>query len=273
MSSKGFILQEKEGHYILEYLCPKENVFFSARLFMRGNGITKAMGDPALSREAVYSLLKENSDKKFIAPQQVHGINILTEEDSFCIPNRPAADGLFLTNSCYEGSLRFADCVPVILASPLPRPWVLLLHSGYKGTVQNIAGNGLDYVAQKMDLDLKRVYAWIGPGISKEFYYRSQNDDWTTLGQREISSNHWQKVDERVYFDLPGAIETQLREKKLLEANITMIPFCSYRDSKYCYSYRKNDKRERMFLLASLSEKECSCHFHHSLCDNIKEGL
>ncbi|WP_286952299.1 MULTISPECIES: polyphenol oxidase family protein [Aminobacterium] len=252
MTARNFSLDEKEGHYILEYLCPEERAFFKARLFMKGSLIGKAMGDPALSRKAVASLSKEEtSQKKLLAPKQIHGTRILTEKEEYCLPERPFADGIFLKSTLYEGSLRFADCVPVILASPVPHPWLMLLHSGFKGTVQNIVRNSLVNLDQKMNLDFNRIYAWIGPGISKTFYFR-KDDEWSLLGQKELSSAHWQKEGERVYFDLPGALESQLLENELLEGHITTIPLCSYKDQQYCYSYRRKDIKERMFLLASL---------------------
>ncbi len=40
-------------------------------------------------------------------------------------------------------SLRFADCCPVVIASDSPEPWMLLLHSGFVGTVKNIVGRSL----------------------------------------------------------------------------------------------------------------------------------
>ena len=79
-----------------------------------------------------------------IIPSQVHGKNILVVNASnvsdYALPLRPEADGILLTVPNVTASLRFADCAPVMICGD---SWVMILHSGYKGTALNISGAGL----------------------------------------------------------------------------------------------------------------------------------
>ena len=79
-----------------------------------------------------------------VKPSQVHGKNILVINTStpseFFLPSRPEADGVLLTVPNVTASLRFADCAPVMIWG---KSWVMILHSGYKGTVLKISAEGL----------------------------------------------------------------------------------------------------------------------------------
>ncbi|MBQ7594422.1 MAG: polyphenol oxidase family protein [Synergistaceae bacterium] len=85
-----------------------------------------------------------------VMPHQVHGKNIILVNDEtftkYSLPERPEADGILLTTSKAEASLRFADCAPVLIWG---KSFAMLLHSGYKGTVLNISGYGVELVREK----------------------------------------------------------------------------------------------------------------------------
>ncbi|HOC82007.1 MAG TPA: laccase domain-containing protein, partial [Synergistales bacterium] len=69
-----------------------------------------------------------------VAPSQVHGTRMIEALPSRSLPARPEGDALLVRRPGVFGSLRFADCIPVVGISVRPRPWVLLVHSGFVGT-------------------------------------------------------------------------------------------------------------------------------------------
>ena len=91
-----------------------------------------------------------NNSLPLIAPRQLHSSEILCVNDEnfseYVLPAHPEADGILLTTSRTGAALRFADCAPVMLWG---KKWVMILHSGYKGTVLNISGLGLGLVKKK----------------------------------------------------------------------------------------------------------------------------
>ena len=123
----------------LAYTIGGQDKLFSIRLFLRGSLLDKSGGDPACSRDALEKILPPAG--AHIAPRQVHGRTILSAPAGGFLPDRREGDGVFLDERGVEGSLRFADCFPVVFFSEIPEPWILLLHSGFKGTVRDIAGS------------------------------------------------------------------------------------------------------------------------------------
>jgi len=155
-------------------------------------------GKAVISRVVLSRFLGKPS--RMIAPKQVHGTTILETVaenaitvESECAPNDVEADGILFdareaANLGTEASLRFADCAPVVVAPSREwvelngTPWVLMMHSGYKGTVLNIVKTGLEkarahYGASALD----GAWAWIGPCIGGANYPRDI-EEWTLRG-------------------------------------------------------------------------------------------
>ena len=90
------------------------------------------------SRKEIANKLENNTDNLAI-PEQVHS----TVVEFVRLPGiYPAADGLVTTNSNILLTLKVADCVPVFLYEPLKRI-IGLVHSGWRGTVENIVSNAI----------------------------------------------------------------------------------------------------------------------------------
>ena len=181
-----------------------------------------------------------------VMPHQVHGKNIIIVNDEtfskFALPERPEADGILLMTSKAEASLRFADCAPVLIWG---KSFAMLLHSGYKGTVLNISGAGIELVNE----NVKYLHAWIGPCIGREIYCRDINDEWTQKGIKSFHRENYDydEADGKIYFDLAGEIKSQLLDAGLDERNIMLTGINTYEDER-CYSYRRGDKVKRMML-------------------------
>ena len=192
-----------------------------------------------------------------VMPSQVHGNKILVVDaktpSEFFLPSRPEADGILLTVPGVQASLRFADCAPVMLWGTSP-DWVMILHSGYKGTVLNISREGLELVSEIFGNESSRQSsAWIGPCIGRE-YFRKSNDEWTTKGIETFHSGNFD-IDgegEKVYFDLAAEIRCQLLDCGLRSQRIALSGIDTLKDER-CYSYRKGDVLERMTLTVKLS--------------------
>lgn len=185
-----------------------------------------------------------------VMPSQVHGRNILVADaetvPEISLPLRPEADGVLLTVPDVQASLRFADCAPVMIWGIRPA-WVMLLHSGCKGTVLNISREGLRIAREIFGADsVSEAHAWVGPCIGRE-YFRKAGDEWTVRGIESFHRGNYDVDGENVYFDLAGEIHTQLIECGIDEGNITLSGIDTLKDGR-CYSYRRGDVHERMTL-------------------------
>lgn len=204
--------------------------FLEAYFFMKGDIPEYAEGLPRVS------------------PSQVHGSEIVhVSEENFSQFMHFEADGILLTTSRASASLRFADCAPVMLWGV---DWVMILHSGYKGTVMNISGRGVKMVRELYgDGAVSEANAWVGPCIGREHYCRDTCDEWTQKGLTSFHGENFDERDSKIYFDLAGEIHSQLLDAGLHEENITLSGIDTFTDER-CYSYRRGDKTQRMTLYA-----------------------
>jgi hypothetical protein len=159
---------------------------------------------------------------------------------------------VYLERTDMEASLRFADCLPVVIASDVPTPRMVILHSGYKGTVLNIAGKACENYFSEARRS-SRLWAWVGPGIGRDFYFRRLGEEWTTQGIGSFEEANMTVADGVVHFDLAGQVRHQLLTGGLRQENISVIPICTFRRNELCYSYRRGDRGGHLFLLASLN--------------------
>jgi copper oxidase (laccase) domain-containing protein len=256
------------------------------RFFLKGALLDKGFGDAVSSRKVLTPLLGELLP--MVAPRQVHGVRILdatlentrgastpVEGDGVLLDAREAlrtgagleAPGLEapgLEALGLEASLRFADCAPVVI---LPSreggkaencdAWALLLHSGYKGTVQNIVKAGLEKVRDRYGAEAAHwARAWVGPCVGGENYPRDR-DEWTLRGLQSFHKENVKSGGERgekVFFDIAGELECQLKNAGIREERIFLARIDTFARPDLCYSYRRGDRELRMFLWARVSE-------------------
>lgn len=190
-----------------------------------------------------------------LLPHQVHGDGILHADIEHCLPFRPPFDGVLLDDSGLRVALRFADCFPVLLWGVGPKPWMLGLHSGFKGTLLNIAGKGVRSVKESLGKEaLSFCHAWIGPGICADCYSRAPQDPFAAEVKSMFPKDCWEEGADGVHPDLGKMIATQLADAGVPVENITRSHICSSCDHSFCYSYRRGDVLARMWLLFEIRD-------------------
>lgn len=253
----GFEERYIGSQFVIDLTMPEElkRVFF-ARFYGRGAACDGKDGDPAKVWESL-SYKKQNI--KLVAPHQVHGTRIIPSSEEYSLPLREDADGVFIRggSACF-GSLRFADCMPVVIAGAEPESWLLLLHSGFAGTVKNIAARGLEYVRSELcGISADSAWAWTGPGICGRCYSRRRyGDESTSRAMKIFSSENYRAEDELVFFDIRGQITGQLSECGLKRERIFSYDKCTFCGGAPLCSYRGGDANDRIFLLAGDATKE-----------------
>lgn len=249
----GFVEHAFDKQPWLQLVIPGETMPWDIRFFLRGSLLDQTQGDADIMRNRLSPIL----GKRFplMAPKQVHETRALKGYLHEFLPYRPAADGVLLTAHEQEASLRFADCAPVVVASKENR-WLLLLHSGYKGTVRNIVGDALTPLIQTYGVSAMRsAYAWVGPCIRRDHYPRDTTDEWSQKGLACFAPENTLLKGEKTYFDIPGQILAQLKDCGLQQERIFDIGIDTLDSRAFCYSYRGGDLEDRMFLWARFSEK------------------
>lgn len=134
----------------------------------------------------------------------------------------------------------FADCVPILLFD-MQNKIVASIHSGWKGTVKQIAKNTIEYMKEKYDSDTKNIIAVIGPSIGPccfEVKDDVREQFVNIFGEQVI-------VDNKV--DLWTANKLQLLNCGLNEENIECMNVCTCCNNDKFYSYRKDDREYGRF--------------------------
>ncbi len=252
---RGFVEEYADGQHWLRLKPDGGRAVADIRLFMRGRLLDGTKGGAILSRERLISILGERHP--LIAPRQVHGVTVLdsTEENTTgddAMPSISEADGILLDSSDMEASLRFADCAPVVVASSAGRPWVLMMHSGYRGTVQNIVKVGLEKVRRRYGAEAAvSACAWVGPCIGGANYPRDR-EEWTERGLAAFRSQHVRVDGGKFFFDIAEELRCQLEEAGISGERIFLSGMDTLECRDRCYSYRGGDREDRMFLWARL---------------------
>lgn len=130
--------------------------------------------DPAAVDENVTRLCAalEVADARswLVTPKQVHGDRFyeVDELSKSHLDRSPESDGILCTVSNIPVLLCFADCVPVILVAPTGD--FAVIHSGWRGSIASIAGQGLDKLAKATGCSPSDINCYIGPHIGSCCY-------------------------------------------------------------------------------------------------------
>lgn len=254
MEHRGFeTYADADGNRVRFSMPPKLCNIFDVELFCRSNVNDAAEGDPAIVWKQMSS---RYSNAELVAPHQVHGTDILYAHKENAIPLRPEADGIYFdANSPCMGSLRFADCTPVVIGSWLPKPWLFILHSGFVGTLRNISSASFAFLKKIHTVfDFSAVYAWIGPSICSSCYSRNLNDTKTQEAISSFSMYNIRLEGDSAYINIRGEIRSQLRNLGVSADNIYEYDECTLCGNDKFYSYRAGDKNRRLFLIAGVPQ-------------------
>lgn len=100
---------------------------------------------------------------------QVHSATILVADEPRQGEPFPKADGVITDRKGITLSMRFADCVPIMLVDPLNRA-VGMVHAGWQGTLRGVASAAVQQMISEFGSDPSTLLAGIGPAIRQHHY-------------------------------------------------------------------------------------------------------
>ena len=161
-------------------LCPAETFPALAELpFLRAAFVQRAPGvDVVTDRETAMARLwavhRETADalgfagQPFAIAEQVHG-NVVARVDEAPATPVPGTDGLITASPGLALAIYVADCAAVFLADR-KRHVIGLVHSGKKGTEQNITGQAIAALHREFGSDPADLVLQIAPCIRPPHY-------------------------------------------------------------------------------------------------------
>lgn len=181
----------------------------------------------AANRQVVKNML---GAKVLLSAHQTHGVNVVSlREDPADDLEVDDADALITDRQGVAVMVQTADCQPILLHDP-GRKVVAAVHSGWRGSVQNILQETVAAMSHEFGCHPVGIRAAIGPSLGPccaEFINHKQELPDAFNAYRDAGSN----------FDFWKISVMQLKQAGLLEANIDVIGICS-KCSPDHYSYR-----------------------------------
>ncbi len=200
--------------------------------------------------------LSVQATEHIASAEQVHGIHVEKVDSNLKArlginPQPFSATDALVTNQIDQPLLLcFADCVPVILVSPCAdKRAVAVVHSGWRGTLEEISSVALQALIDEYDIDPSSVFAYIGAYIGPKNFqvsldiasqFAAKFDTLSTVMSPSCLSNfsHNDRGEVTVQFDLADAIMESLTKLGVLPCNIVQLDVCSVETTDRFFSYR-----------------------------------
>ena len=153
-----------------------------------------------------------------VTSRQVHGNTVRAVGRAERGNHLPDCDALISNTPGVVLLQRHADCPPVFVLDPQRRA-VGVAHSGWRGTLSNVAGAMVRAMQDAYGSAPEALVAGIGPAIGACCYHVG-NEVSQSFVERYAHGQHWisPRADGRVYLNLAQAIRAQL-----LEAGVRQI--------------------------------------------------
>ena len=151
-------------------------------------------------------------------------------------------DGLVsnLSNNIYL-QIVTADCVPIFMYDEYNGN-IGLLHSGWKGTYNNIVDKGIDlFIEKKSKIDDIKVL--LGPSI-KGCCYEVKEDVSSLFDKEFILVNN-----NKLYLDMSTKIKNDLLKRDIKKKNIFISDVCTYEHEKFHSFRRDKSKSGRIYSI------------------------
>ena len=170
-----------------------------------------------------------------ISVKQVHGDQVLWATQQHLDTEVDGYDAIISTLPDTGILIQQADCQAILLWTPDPTPIVAAIHSGWRGSVQNIIGATIKKMRIQGGVDPATIHAVISPSLGPccaEFInYKTELPDWM----------HAYQVRPH-YFDFWAISKAQLQQAGVLGNNIGISGVCTKCDLHY-FSYRRAAQR------------------------------
>lgn len=259
---------EKDGLRYFQFRLFEDQFFFHG-VFTRHGGISKGayrslntggtVGDDPEAVLENHHRIYQTTGFDFASRYdvwQVHGRKILTTQSPRPMDtSHPKADGILTNAPDVSLFMRFADCVPVLLADPQHQV-IGIVHAGWQGTQSKIARAAVETMTTEYGTDPAVVLAGIGPSICQSCYQVGPEVHYGFLERfGSGAEGFFERRQGCYYLDLWKANVDTLQEAGVRQIEVAGI--CTACNLQDWYSHRAENGRTGRFavLMALLDNK------------------
>jgi YfiH family protein len=169
---------------------------------------------------------------------QVHGAAVETITDCQPFENGPKADAMVTTDPQRVLSVKYADCVPVLISTEDGKA-VAAIHSGWRGVVAGVVPAAVRELSKTSGYSPSNFVAAIGPCIG--FAHFEVGAEVIAAFRESLgASAPVREQGEKGYIDLQAAVHQQLRACGIAAGNIDGNDRCTFRDKDEFFSHRRD---------------------------------
>lgn len=190
--------------------------------------------------------------ESFTFSDQVHKaeIAVIKKEDcgnGFCFPKKEelkGVDGLITNQTGVALTIFSADCVPLLFYDRKEKV-IAAAHSGWRGTVQDIAGKMIQRLKEEFGSKPENIIVGIGPCIGKECFEVGEDvkKEFEKVAKYDILNEIFKELgNEKYLLDLRTYIYHRLLEFGVLPENIEVSQECTYHQEELFFSHRRNGR-------------------------------
>ena len=195
---------------------------------------------------------KQFQFKQLTWAKQVHGFDVVqvTKENQDEIPQCDA----FITNEPDIAlMIKHADCQVAIMYDPINHA-VGNVHSGWRGSVQNIYSVTIKAMQKAFGTDPTKLLVAIGPSLGPEAAEFKHYE-------KELPKSFWDfRIDDR-HFDFWAISERQLTQCGVQPENIEIARICTHSNPSDFFSYRRDKVTGRHGTIVMLSSRSSTAPF------------
>ena len=177
-----------------------------------------------------------------VASKQMHGRAVWQPASGAIKPDDvPEADAIVSGDPRQLLTIRTADCLPVLFATP-DGGHVAAAHAGWRGLVAGVLPATIEAICEQSGAKPRDLLAAIGPGIGGEAYEVGPEVA-NAFHEAGLVSAVRLDFGPRPHVDLRAAAVVQLADAGLVPDRIDTSEACTFRESERFFSYRRDGKR------------------------------
>jgi hypothetical protein len=190
-----------------------------------------------------------STPEKTVKTKQTHSDIVLTVDKSFggegILKEQRflESDGLITNEKDLTLLIFYADCVPILLADKKTKA-ISAVHSGWRGTKDDITGKAIDKLINERHSDPKNLICAIGPSIGV-CHFEVSEDVYIELTSLYGNDCGVMK-DNKFYLDLKQAVYNQAISRGVLPINIVKSELCTFCETDLYSFRREGEKAGRM---------------------------
>jgi len=183
-------------------------------------------------------------DTQLLMPHQVHGTSVTQISKTFFLLSedirKKALEGVDalitnVTGICIGVST--ADCIPIIIYDPEHHA-AAVVHSGWRGTVANIAGHAVASLERAYHSHPEQLRVVIGPGISLDSFEVGQ-EVYDAFAAAGYPMEQIARQEEKWHIDLWQCCQLQLEATGIPSDQIHVAGICTVKESENFFSARR----------------------------------